>query len=400
MPSLHLRRCPNSHKPGRASVSADARLKFWRYHLPKPSEGDNVQRSITIERFKGLRKLHVQKLAPFTLIGGRNDVGKSSFLEAVFLLFDRQNPAALIAHLGWRNFGSLDANTETMWAPAFYNLDVGAPIVISALGTNNIEQDVRYRIVENYVASQSFQPFVMDPIQKPTLQTHAAGVSAVGVYAKRGSEVMQDTYTTVGLGGITSTGTVNKPTGSQAIYLGSGRFVDPTAPARLTKLIAEKNVQQVVDTAKLVDARIKSIAVGAVANGTPYIMAEVEGLPKQVPLSFLGTGMGIVVNTAIALASVPNGTVLIDELETGIHHSALVPIISALSDIAHKNKTQVIATTHSYECIKAAFEVFKEKNDERFEYIRLERNKEGDVAAKIYPGDALGFAIESEWEVR
>lgn len=40
--------------------------------------------SIELEHFKGLEKLAVQGLAQITLIGGRNNVGKSSLLEAIY----------------------------------------------------------------------------------------------------------------------------------------------------------------------------------------------------------------------------------------------------------------------------------------------------------------------------
>ena len=41
---------------------------------------------IEIRRFRGLSKLHLDKLGNFNLLLGANDVGKTSVLEAIFLL--------------------------------------------------------------------------------------------------------------------------------------------------------------------------------------------------------------------------------------------------------------------------------------------------------------------------
>ncbi|MEX3924484.1 ATP/GTP-binding protein [Paraburkholderia sp. BR10936] len=357
-------------------------------------------RSVTIEHYKGIKKLNVERLSPFTLVGGRNDVGKSTFLEAIYLFFDRQNASALISHLGWRNVGSLDATPESIWAPAFYNMDTEAPIIITTVDQSNVARDVRYRLVKNHRFQQNFQPFSIDHPEKPTLQTQPTGQAAIGVIAKQGSQTLQDTYSSLGIGGITLSGQVQQSESRQAIYLSSSRVIDIGAAARLSRLVSENNVQQIVDAARLINPRIKNFAVGAAMNGVPYIMVQVENLDKWVPLAFLGAGVGIVINIALAVATVPNGTVLIDELEIGIHHSALTSVVSAISDIAYKNKAQIIATTHSYEFIKSAFLAFKEKKADLFTYLRLERNKQDDVMAKVYPSDALEFALESEWEIR
>lgn len=359
-----------------------------------------VQRSVTIENYKGIRKLTVPELAPFTLIGGQNDVGKSSFLEAIFLFFDRQNPAALFSHLSWRNVGTIEGNASTVWETAFHQLDTSEPIIITMRDTNGVEQDVRYRIVQNYVAQQSFSALPVQNIERPILETQGASNVALGVVAKQGSKTLQNTYVTVGLGGITSAGQVHKTENRPAVYLGFMRTSDPGSAGRLTKIMSEKKEEKYVKILQLIDDRIEKIAVGAISNGPPFIMAQLKDLPRLVPINFLGSGVAIVLTAALAISAAAGGTVLIDEIETGIHHSVLPDIISALSDLAYENKTQIIATTHSYECIKNTAKVFKNKEAGRFAYLRIDRVDNKGLVAKIYPNDALEFALESEWEVR
>jgi AAA15 family ATPase/GTPase len=51
---------------------------------------------IEIKGFKGLEHLFIPRLSRINLVGGKNNAGKTSLLEAVFLFFDRMNPQMII----------------------------------------------------------------------------------------------------------------------------------------------------------------------------------------------------------------------------------------------------------------------------------------------------------------
>lgn len=51
---------------------------------------------------------------------------------------------------------------------------------------------------------------------------------------------------------------------------------------------------------------------------------------------------------------------LIDELENGIHWTALRKVWRGLAEIAEALDIQIFATTHSKECLEAAYRVFSE----------------------------------------
>ena len=48
--------------------------------------------NIQFENFRGFRKMTLSDLRPVTLISGKNNVGKSSILEGIFLFFDHISP--------------------------------------------------------------------------------------------------------------------------------------------------------------------------------------------------------------------------------------------------------------------------------------------------------------------
>lgn len=74
-----------------------------------------------VSGFKGLKPLELPKLTRVSLLGGRNNVGKTSVLEALFMFFDRLNPQMILRQYAWRGVGVIPLEAEAMWAPIFYN---------------------------------------------------------------------------------------------------------------------------------------------------------------------------------------------------------------------------------------------------------------------------------------
>jgi len=65
-----------------------------------------------------------------------------------------------------------------------------------------------------------------------------------------------------------------------------------------------------------------------------------------------------------------------------------------------KNNCQVIATTHSYECIDGALDgITRAGVSDCFKYLRLNNNN-GQITAKGFSADALKLALSSNMEVR
>ena len=91
--------------------------------------------------------------------------------------------------------------------------------------------------------------------------------------------------------------------------------------------------------------------------------------------------------------------VLIDEIENGIHHSALPQVWTGLAEIARQEDLQIFATTHSWECIQAAHQVFSASMPYDFALHRLQRVK-GDIQAVTHDQAMIEVAAETELEIR
>ena len=123
------------------------------------------------------------------------------------------------------------------------------------------------------------------------------------------------------------------------------------------------------------------------------------GLGRPIPLPIMGEGMVRLASLVLRLAIASNGVVLIDEIENGLHHSIMPKLWSAIGDVAREFNTQLFASTHSLECIKAAHRAFTEGGKYDLRVHRLERTKKG-IKAVTYDQEDLSVAFETSMEIR
>ena len=87
---------------------------------------------------------------------------------------------------------------------------------------------------------------------------------------------------------------------------------------------------------RLLEPRLRRLAV-LVTGDIPVIHGDI-GIGRMMPISMMGEGTGRLLSILLAMANAPGGTVLIDEIENGLHHSVLAPVWHALAQAARHAK--------------------------------------------------------------
>jgi AAA15 family ATPase/GTPase len=113
---------------------------------------------------------------------------------------------------------------------------------------------------------------------------------------------------------------------------------------------------------------------------------------KSVDITSYGEGLQRIFEIALAFAYCKNGVLLIDELETAIHYSLLVDFTKFIQELAIKFNVQVFITSHSKECIDAF--VDNDVHNEDISAYLLE-NKNNKISTKYVGGDRLKYLIEN-----
>ena len=90
---------------------------------------------------------------------------------------------------------------------------------------------------------------------------------------------------------------------------------------------------------------------------------------------------------------------VIDEAENGIHHTIQAKFWKMVLQTAQRNNVQVLATTHSWDCVKGFAQAANESEDVEGVLVRLERVPAG-LKAITYDESRLEIAARSNIEVR
>lgn len=120
---------------------------------------------------------------------------------------------------------------------------------------------------------------------------------------------------------------------------------------------------------------------------------------RRVPLKRLGDGATRLFGAALALANGRNGILLMDEAENGLHHSVHERFWRMVLQAAHDGDVQVLATTHSWDCIAGFARAAADLADIDGVLVRLELGDEG-CRTVFYSEDELKIAADRRIEVR
>lgn len=150
------------------------------------------------------------------------------------------------------------------------------------------------------------------------------------------------------------------------------------------------------------DSSIRGFSLISILD-VPIIHADV-GLGEKIPVTQLGFGISRLITYYLAASAAKNGVLMIDEVDAGIYHELLPKLWKAIRKLSEIFDVQIISTSHSYECISAASDCFRDEMFAAdFSFIRLDRLGmlgDGRVRATHYSASGLADAIEGGFEVR
>lgn len=354
-------------------------------------------KTLKINRFKLFESLKIDNFSRITVFGGKNNVGKTSILEAIFTFYDRSNPEVTLKQLSWRGVKTVAMTPEAMWAPIFKDFEMSMPIDIEVHETKKRER-LRIRLNSKYQKKLKVgKPGVAGgPMQIETEQ-YATPTVALDFIYYIGDREKGLSHILIDQGRLGMH--IEKTAASKdAVIYPSGRAINPSEEAeRFGKIDMVGRIDELTNIMKIIEPRLKSLSSIAQANFS-YIYGDI-GLPKKIPISFMGEGISKLMAYILAILTTENGIVLIDEIENGMHYSVLPEVWKAICGAAKNSNCQVIITTHSYEAIAAMKEALQDEKKTTFSYVRLDRFDD-EIVPKYYEQDMLLSAFERKWEIR
>ena len=361
--------------------------------------------SFSIENFRCFDSLTVEPLARVNLIAGPNNVGKTALLEGLWMLSYPTSPRKALRHVQ-RDFSSY--GQEEFFAELFPQYQADLTIRLHAENSHhqgsrtlNIQQKYRSQqplldlsgMSENESDDEAIADFdfsnelvfqYMDEISGEALTS--AWIDAEST-AGRLRPVMRETRESAR----------NSARPCVFDYPKSRYGARPLA-SLFGKAQFAGRMSSFETIIRLLEPRLNHLTTIADSRGVPAIYGDISG-GRLLPISIMGEGTKRLLALSLAFFEAQNGVMLIDEVENGLHYSVLADVWKNLEWLSREFNVQVFATTHSYECIRAANDAFSEMESDDLHFHRLFW-KDKRVKSVTYQKKPLNTNIDYFWELR
>lgn len=341
--------------------------------------------NIEIQNFRGIHHGKVDGLSRVNLFFGKNNCGKSSLLEALFLVCGQSNPLLPASINKMRTYTRL---AEADLRYFFYKMDVSSGIEIS---TNGLQE--RHLSISAFNETANVNP--------NNGSTEIARQYGLRMKYRTNDEV----YSSEVLYDISQSNQVEQKIRLDSryteklkcVYL-SPRYDSNASVEGLQNIYLNKDEAFLSEALKILEPNAKD----------PVFMDSVMlvdvGLSLRIPINLMGDGIRKIVSFLTSIYACRGGVVLMDELSNGFHHSVMKPMWDIVIRAAIKNDVQIFATTHDEDSIKgfqeAATAIREDLTADVASAFKLQRIADDELKSYRFSIDQLGNAIEQETEVR
>lgn len=362
-----------------------------------------MYKEFKIKNFRCFENLEIKNLKRINLFAGKNNVGKTALLESIFIHSGGYNPELLIRVNAFRGIEVIKIDpSDKIGFPIdsiFYNFEISKKILLESLDLSDRTHKLEIDIPKNFEDLTKTKDLIGHYLLKYDIMNENKIKILRFLLKSEDERVSYLIFTPDGPHLIPFPPPI--PTFSTIFLPSKLRVPHSENSDRFSELVKNKKEDSIIRILKIVEPSLKSLAL-LTYGGIPMLYADI-GLDSLVPLPLMGEGMVKITDLVLSISRAKNGIVLIDEFENGIYYSLLVDIWKAVLKSSEEFNCQIFATTHSFECIKAAHIAFSEaypnQNDYEFSFYRLEKigNK---IVAKYYDREALDAAIDIGLEVR
>lgn len=370
-----------------------------------------IYKTLEVENFRGIRHLKIEDLNFINVFVGKNNSGKSSILEAIFLLTGISNPELILRIDRFRN---LLHNEEDDFRFAFYNLNYqNIPIIISDLHPEDSSRQLTIRPINTNVKGGDITQVTFPREQMKSSDSASSlnynatnGLSFEGEIKRRHSQkkVLRPSISMhKGFNNETSftiTPTKDYKESIVGVFLNNETFFTETHK-RIENLIIKKRKEFIIENLKRIDESITDIVVGS--NNVIYFDI---GADRLIPSNLLGDGINKIVSIIATLSELKNGILLVDEIDNGLHFATLEILWNIIYILCIENNNQLFITTHNYDVLKYIvkyIEKLKSENEKYKEMVNcysVSKLKGNDLKAYKYKYDELRYSIEQGIEIR
>ena len=293
-------------------------------------------KNIEIKNFKCFEDFKAEGFGRVNLIGGKNNVGKTAFMEAVCINV-------------YSNDISLMTNVLSSPKLAREFLEIGYRVL------SDIERKVFLESIEKYNSISNLNTVEFDILEKNGIKEYSFK------YKNNKSIININDFS------------YEKSKENNIKFLTQLGFTKYQLK-QVFESVQKKDMELILY--EYINEFDKSILNFKIIGGDKPQCKIINGEYRDI--NEFGDGLKHYISIICSLYACENGYLFIDELDNGIHYTLLDKLWEIILTISKQQNVQVFATTHSKECIESFNRVQKDLEDKNTYYFEMFKNKKED----------------------
>jgi hypothetical protein len=343
-------------------------------------------KSLEIRNFRCFKDLYLRDLKRFNIVVGEGGSGKTSLLEAIFLVAGA-SPEVWMRLRQWRGFSPIfrfsgtRGSYESLFRDIFHNFDKHKPANITLTDSDGRIRSLRiaYPDQDKRANRDSENAYLIEPI--------AFEWTSKGKVQRAKVEIKDSILKFVGFNNV------------YPVWFTSPAINEGLSVAQLfSELSLKKKEYPLITAVRSLYPYVQDLSVESIA-GELALCVSVESIPEKLPIGTISSGLTHFLSILVAIATNASGVILIDEIEVGLYYAHLEKSLSIIFSFCQEYEVQLIASTHSYEFLKTLLPIMQEREDKESEFSLLRAQRVGSESSVTALGNPSA-AIESNFEVR
>ena len=285
-----------------------------------------------VQRYRGLDGLALEGLKRINLIAGVNNAGKTSLLEAIYLLTRQNDEAGLLDVIRWR--GRLESEPDPLWLVEQIPPAIHISGHFDEVHGNSASLDVQ-RVNDPDEGIEDQTTFLARLAIESSYADHAQSTD-VALFSDRPRRTSFQGRHWLCRSALSSPFWVNR---ADALAESNKAALEAGTKAKVIDFIKEH-----------LDRRMTNIEL---ADRFNRFLVSHQDFDRAPDLSSFGDGLRRIFEIGLLFAGVRGGVLLIDEFENAIHTALLGPFTRMVQELAVEHGVQVFLTTHSKEALDA-----------------------------------------------
>jgi len=370
-------------------------------------------KSFQISNFRLFEKLEVKKLGRVNLIVGKNNSGKSTFLEALQIYASNAASRVLLDLIEARQetwSGEIQQQSQSFLANPVRHLffdhklpKIGEDIISLGEIYSELSLNIGISVYQNKNDDEGTTRKIR--VSDVPLDEDLSNVE-IFLIAEEAEKIRRLFRLDVDIRDVrrNSLRSLYEKQENEHKYVCQLVATDNMPNRKLASLWDLTNLTdlepEVISSLGLIDSRVLGVAfVENIRSRDDRIpLVKLKGISEPLPLKSMGDGMTRLLHIAVALVNAKNGILLIDEFENGLHWTVQPKVWDIIFQLAERLNVQVFATTHSRDCVQS-FEQIWNKYPESGGFFRLD-NKNDKIKVTEYTLETLADSLEMDVEVR